>query len=141
MSNSLSRDWIFNNAAKIMERYRGNNGGECSLEEVSRSMIKCLSTGRRWRRPLLAALHEDTSFTRTRSSRRTVLAPVSTTVLFPSSRPLASPSFYMDERSLDYPGIILIRPWRRRKVSLEDVLAGYNRPSQITGRKSYDFVE
>lgn len=68
-----------------MERYRGNNGGECSLEEVSRSMIKCLSTGRRWRPPLLAALHEDTSFTRTRSSRRTVLAPVSTTVLPPLS--------------------------------------------------------
>lgn len=61
--------------------------------------------------------------------------------LFPSFRPLALLSFYMDERSLDYPGIILIRPWRRRKVSFEDVLAGYNRPSQITGRKSYDFAE
>lgn len=66
--------------------------------------------------------------TRTRVSRGSFVASNSFgacfhhALSFLSPRPLASWVFYTDERSLDYPGIILIRPWRRRKVSFEDVL-------------------
>lgn len=121
LSNSLSRDWIFNNAAKIMERYRGNNRVGCSLEEVSRSMIKCSAA---------SGVVGWQPCTRTRVSRGSFVASNSFgacfhhALSFLSPRPLASWVFYTDERSLDYPGIILIRPWRRRKVSFEDVLVG-----------------